>query len=37
MNPGRLTASGGADGCGKEETRGVDMGVAAPIVANSRR
>ena len=36
MNPGRVNASGGADGCGKEETRGVDIGVAAPIVANYR-
>jgi hypothetical protein len=36
MNPGRLNASGGAYGCRTEETCGVDMGVAAPIVANYR-
>jgi hypothetical protein len=34
MNPRTLNPSGGAGGCGKEESRGVDIGVAAPIVAN---
>lgn len=37
MKSMRLNVSGGACGCGKEESRGVDMGVAAPFVANSRR